>query len=237
MILRGNGIARASIVAVLWIGSIQHAGADPILVHHPATAPGGSASQQSPTTIYVSADDFTLDTGAFIRGVQWQGAFSGEPPSDITQFVVTFWNDANGLPGAPLQTYAFPGNGGQTFVGSGLNGFLEYDYAVTLPTAFLVHNGVRSWISVQPTTEFPPQPQWYWRADEGPGTGYSANFGSGGSRTFTKVPGDLAFTLTGTTFAEPPPSPVPEPSTQLLLGSGMTALWRYRRCKSAQRSR
>jgi hypothetical protein len=210
-------------LVALSMGSIQTASADSILFHQPATAPGGSASQQSPNTIYVSADDFTLDTGAFITGVRWQGAFSSEPPSDITQFVVTFWNDTDGLPGAPLETYTFAGNANQSFVGPGLNDFLEYDYQVALPTPFVAHNGVRTWMSVQPTTEFPAQPQWYWRADEGPGTGYSANFGSGGSRTFIKVRSDLAFTLSGTPFSEPPPPPpvVPEPSSLLLLGSAL----------------
>ena len=179
MIVRQNDIARACLLAALWIGSTQAASADSILVHHSATAPGGSPSQESPNTIYVSADDFTLDTGAFISGVLWQGSFSSEPPSDITQFAVTFWNDADGLPGVPLQTYTFPGNGGQTFVGLGINDWLQYDYGVTLPTPFVVHNGVTSWISVQATTEFPAQPQWYWRADEGSGPRHSASFGSG----------------------------------------------------------
>jgi hypothetical protein len=239
MISIRTGIARASTLAALWLGSIQYASADPILVHHPATAPGGSASQQSPNTNYVAGDDFTLDTGAFVTGVLWQGAFSSEPPSDITQFAVTFWNDSDGLPGMPLQTYTFPGNAGQTFGGPGLNDFLEYDYGVTLPTPFVAHNGVTSWISVQPTTDFAPQPQWYWRQSGGPGTGYSASAGSGGSQTFLQTPGDLAFTLNGTTFDEPPPPtlPTPEPSTLVLLGSALTVSLRARCCRSAQRSR
>jgi hypothetical protein len=138
----------------LWIGGTQTAGADPILFHQPATAPGGYASQLSPDTHFVAADDFTLDTGAFITSVQWQGAFSGVPPSNITKFVVTFWNDSHGLPGVPLQTYIIPGNAGQTLVGTNDFGFRQYDYGIALPTPFTVHNGVTSWISVQPTTDF-----------------------------------------------------------------------------------
>lgn len=66
-----------------------------------------------------------------------------------------------------------------------------------------------------------------WRADKGPGTGFSANSGSGGL-TFQRGVGDLAFTLRGTTFSEPPPTTVPEPSTLLLVGSGILAVFRYR---------
>jgi hypothetical protein len=227
----GNGIARASLLVALWLGSIQSASADSILFQQPATSPGGAASQQSPNTIYLSADDFTLDTGALITGVQWQGAFSAEPPSDITQFDVTFWSDIDGLPGAALQSYTFPGNAGQTLVFTDSTGFLDYDYAVALPTPFVAHTGVRSWISVQPTTEFPAQPQWYWREAAG-SAGYSAVSGSGGSRTFQTLPFDLGFTLTGTTFTQPPPQALPEPSTLLLLGSGLAG-W----CLSRSRSR
>jgi hypothetical protein len=221
----GNRIAVASIFAAVWIISLQCAKADSILFNQPATAPGGYASQLSPNTNYLAADNFTLQTGAFVTGVQWQGAFSSEPPDNITQFVVAFWSNDNGLPGSVLTTYTFAGDAGQTFVGSDSNGFIEYDYAVILSNPFTVHNGVTYWISIRPTTNFPAQPQWYWRSDEGPGTGFSANSGSGGL-TFQKGSGDLGFTLVGTTFKEPPP--VPEPSTLLLVSSGLITIFHYR---------
>ena len=230
MMVRGNVIASASMLAVLWLGSVQSASADAILVHQRATAPGGAASQQSPNTTYLPADDFVLETRAFINGVSWQGAFSDVQPSDITQFEVAFWNDIDGFPGVPLQSFTFPGNAGQTLVSHDSNGFFQYNYAVTLPAPFVAHNGVRSWISIQPTTVFPAQPQWYWRAAEGAGNGHSAFSGSRGPRTFERIPFDLAFKLTGTTSPTPPPPPhsVPEPSTLLLLGSALTVWWRYR---------
>lgn len=221
-----NRLAVALILAAVWIISLQCAEADSVLFSQTATAPGGYASQKGPNIDYLAADNFTLHTGAYITGVQWQGAFSSQPPSQITQFVVSFWSNNNGLPGSILTTYTIVGNAGQTLVGSS-NGFLEYDYSIVLSNPFTAHNGVTYWISVQPTTNFPAQPQWYWRADEGVGTGFSAHSGSGGL-TFQKGAGDLAFTLIGTTFQEAPPPPVPEPSTLLLVGSGLITLFQYR---------
>lgn len=221
--------AAASIPIVLGSSGVERAHADSILFNQiatPTSALGGYASQQSPNTNYLAADNFTLHTGAFITGVQWQGSFSSQPPSAITQFVVTFWSNSNGLPGSILQTFTFPGNAGQTFVQSDQAGFLLYDYAVLLPNPFTAHNGVTYWISIRPTTDFPAQPQWYWR-EGGSASGYSTNSGSGGL-TFMRGRGDDSFSLTGTTFNEPPPPPVPEPPALLLFSTGLMTASGYR---------
>src|ERR1700751_81408 len=78
--------AAASIPIVLRSTGVERAHADSILfnqIARPTSALGGYASQQSPNTNYLAADNFTLHTGAFITGVQWQGSFSSQPPSAI----------------------------------------------------------------------------------------------------------------------------------------------------------
>jgi len=143
----------AFILVVLWFTVIPHARADSILLNQvagPASGFGGIASLHSLNINILSADNFKLDTGAFITGMQWQGSYDSLPPDNfINQFVVTFWSDTNGLPGSALQTYTFNGKAGETFVATDQFDFVLNNYAVIFPTPFTVHNGVTYWLSIQ----------------------------------------------------------------------------------------
>jgi hypothetical protein len=113
-------MVRGMMVATLCVGVAgwAHAG---LLYNQPAHFPGGLASQNAPNAfggLFTAFDDFTLTTGAFITGVQWQGSYSNPPiQGSITQFDIIFWLDNAGLPGNALRTINIPGNAGEQFVG------------------------------------------------------------------------------------------------------------------------
>lgn len=153
-----------------------------------------------------SYDTFSLNSAATVTGVSVTGLyFNPGPPGAITGFTLGFYADNAGTPGSQLQSVYIAGNGGETADGS------AFDYSFA--TNFSAQAGTTYWLSVVPDMVFPPQ--WGWStATSGPGDGYQAFFGNGGT-----TGNNYAFTLTGNAVTS-----VPEPAAWALMLVGFGGL-------------
>jgi len=152
---------------------------------------------------------FTFTQTWDVESFHWVGGYFNPPnQGPITAWTLTFYNNNAGIPGAPIATGSFPGNGGETFIAN-VNGFPIYVYWLYF-NSFDMAAGTY-WASVVPDLGFPPQ--WGWATATG-GTGnggYQCFFGS--------------CNLTGTDFAfAVDGKAVPEPGTLIMLGTGILGL-------------
>jgi|HubBroStandDraft_6_1064221.scaffolds.fasta_scaffold117487_1 hypothetical protein len=156
-------------------------------------------------------DNFKFTQTWDVESFHWVGGYFNPPnQGPITAWTLTFYNDNGGIPGNPIATGTFAGNGAETFIAN-VNGFPIYSYSLTFGS-FDMAAGTY-WASVVPDLGFPPQ--WGWASGTGgDGAAYQCFFGACGPVAF-----DMAFAIDGT-----PVSVTPEPGTLIMLGTGILGL-------------
>jgi hypothetical protein len=180
-----------------------------------------------------SYDNFLFTTSAHVESLTWDFLFidlahpvpAAAPTDDVNQWVVSFYADAGGVPGAELASHTFdPANVTSTFVSQGTYGVSgdtynvsRYHYAASLPADFLVQQDTVYWLSVFALSDT-YSPVAAWRGGTGglgPST-YREQLGPGMTVTgAVTIASDRAFSLEG--------RQVPEPSMFLLTAAGLAA--------------
>lgn len=167
------------------------------------TAPGAT-----PATVY---DGFALAAAANVTAVQWQGTYinhddltSNPAASNVASFIVSFYADNNGQPGAQLATATLPVAAcAETSLGTvGFNAFNDptthqisyYTYRASLPAPFAAAAGQTYWLSVV-GNDGAATPIWSWYASTADGDTTCLQDFSGNRIT---RPHDRAFALEGT---------------------------------------
>ena len=154
--------------------------------------PGIHAGISSPLDYYGkspgrrTADDFVLPAEASINEVVWWGQHA-PPSSGADRYVVTFYSDANGLPGRILH------EGSGRVVSRPHPSIAELDeYRTVLCDSFRARPGVRYWISI-----FNEGSGVAWRWNNSPsGNGLAVQSQGLSTNAWAKIPGsktDLSF--------------------------------------------
>lgn len=149
-------------------------------------------------------DDFTLLADQTVSVVQWHGGYDplqmGRGGAVVDFTVAIYPSIAVGtepdVANPPLVEYHTGGDANETSIGV-VNGIPMYAYQFSLPVAFQATGGTKYWIQIEASQQG-ISPDWGFASGlTGNGRHYQRGSGAGGDILFRSVPGDVAFTLLG----------------------------------------
>jgi len=178
---------------------------------------------------YISADDFLCESPLPVHDVHWWGSYwMGDDPQNIKGFTIRFFSDIVedfSHPDVLLYEQYIPGNCNETYYGYCQNdGTNVYQYDCILPEPFHQTPGTVYWLSVKLDPDWVAPPYWGWHtsAVQWNDIAVQAAEPAPWNWAINDTYKDLAFELTV----------IPEPSTLVLLGLGVTGLLLRRRRRS-----
>jgi hypothetical protein len=165
-------------------------------------------------------DNFTLQSDAVINEVGWTG-WINPVSGQINGFIISFYADTfdttygMDAPGALLFSLNVHGNAGQVQTGTPRPGVGAFDFHAGIPD-FEAVAGTEYWISIVGDPGTNNRASYNWANSVGGDLNFFANNSDSG---YTNAPigTDLAFTLSDA-------SPVPEPASLMLAGTGIFTL-------------
>ena len=149
-------------------------------------------------------DDFELSATTNVNGIAWTGGYFNGDPAPVSSFLLAFYSDNGGVPGALF------GSVSSSLANESCGGGTVCSYSMTFGD-FQMNAGTY-WLAVVPTIAFPPQ--WGWATSAvGTGNAYQCFLGTCGTVDGTNMAFDVMVTPA-----------VAEPETWALMLAGLGGL-------------